>query len=191
MFNPHPLMKTLTRFALATVLAFSLAACGGDDAAPTTDPVAPATTTEAPAPEPAPAPEAPPAFDGPAMEVTLQPVGNEMQYATTEITAQPGQTVVLTFENTADNPAMSHNVVFLAAGTDVNAFGRAAMSAAETEYIPSDMESAVIAHTSMAAPGETVTVEFTAPAAGTYTYVCTFPGHFMTMQGTLTVASAS
>jgi plastocyanin len=39
----------------------------------------------------------------------------------------------------------------------------------------------------MAEPGKTVTFEFTAPEAGTYTYICTYPGHWMKMQGTLIV----
>lgn len=174
----------LTRSTLVA-LALLLAACGGDP-------------TPTPAPEPAPVapsapaatatPEAPPPFEGPGLDVTLTPVGNTMAFEQTEITAQPGQTIRLTFENTADNPAMSHNVVVLHAGTDVNAFGQAAMSAEATDYIPVELADRVIAHTSVAAPGETVTAEFTAPAAGTYTYVCTFPGHYMMMTGTLIVA---
>jgi azurin len=47
----------------------------------------------------------------------------------------------------------------------------------------------IIAHTPMSAPGETVTVEFTAPAEGDYPYICTYPGHYMTMQGTMHVVS--
>lgn len=177
-------MTLLTR-SLALAFALVLAACGGDTPPAPAEAPAPATPAE---PAASATPEAPPAFDGPALEVTLTPVGNTMAFEQTELTARPGQTVLLTFENTADNPAMSHNVVVLHAGTDVNAFGQAAMSAEATDYIPADLASQVIAHTPLAAPGETVTVEFTAPAAGTYTYVCTFPGHYMMMTGTLTVA---
>jgi len=175
----------LTRTTLLAA-ALTLAACGGDTPAP----VASTTEAEAEAPAAMAPAEAPPAFDGPALEVTLAPVGDTMAFEQTELTAQPGQTVRLTFENTAANPAMSHNVVVLRQGADVNAFGQAAMTSEATEYIPAEMADWVIAHTSVAAPGETVTVEFTAPAAGTYTYVCTFPGHYMLMKGTLTVAAA-
>lgn len=176
-------------FALLALAFATMSACGGGDE-PTPAPTAAPETAEA-EPAPLPEPEPVPAFDGPAAEVTLMPVGNEMAYEQTSFTVQPGQTVSLTFENIADNPAMSHNVVILREGADVNAFGQAAMSAADTDYIPQQMADQVIAHTAMSAPGETVTVEFTAPAAGTYTYVCTFPGHFMTMQGTMTVQAAS
>lgn len=171
-------------FALAALV--TLSACGGDDtpAAGPSAPAAPASETSTATPAP------PPAFDGPSAEITLAPVGETMAYDQTEFTVQPGQTVRLTFRNTATNAAMNHNVVVLAAGADVNAVGQAAMEAAATDYIPEEMTNQILAHTAMAAPGETVTVEFTAPAAGDYTYVCTFPGHFMMMKGVMHVAAA-
>lgn len=170
---------------LALLALLPLAACGGPEAPATpATPAAPAPTAETPVPA------APPAVDGPAAEVTLTPVGNEMKYAETSFTAMPGQTVRLTFTNTADIEAMHHNVVVLYPGTDVDAFGQAAMAAADSDYIPPAKADRVVAHTAMSAPGETVTVEFTAPAAGTYTYICTFPGHYLSMRGTMTVADA-
>ena len=121
-------------------------------------------------------------------EVALAPVGDEMRYAQTEFTVAPGQTVHLVFNNTATSPAMRHNVVILQQGSDVAAFGTAAVAAAATDYIPADMESQVIAHTAMSNPGQTVEVTFTAPEqAGDYPFLCTFPGHFATMQGTMHV----
>ena len=121
-------------------------------------------------------------------EVALAPVGDEMRYAQTEFTVAPGQTVHLVFNNTATSPAMRHNVVILQQGSDVTAFGTAAVAAAATDYIPADMESQVIAHTAMSNPGQTVEVTFTAPEqAGDYPFLCTFPGHFATMQGTMHV----
>ena len=57
-----------------------------------------------------------------------------------------------------------------------------------TDFVPPDMKAQVIAHTTLAGAGETVEVTFKVPAAGTYTYLCTFPGHFQAgMRGTLTV----
>jgi len=168
-------------FALAALL--TLAACGGDEPPATPDPAAPPQTADASA-------AAPPAFDGPPAEITLTPVGETMAYEQTEFTVQPGQTVRLTFRNTATNATMNHNVVVLAAGADANAVGQAAMEAVATDYIPEAMADQILAHTAMAAPGETVTVEFTAPAAGDYTYICTFPGHFMMMKGVMRVAAA-
>ncbi|MFN5664281.1 MAG: plastocyanin/azurin family copper-binding protein [Bacteroidota bacterium] len=44
-----------------------------------------------------------------------------------------------------------------------------------------------MAGSAVSQPAATVTVEFTAPEPGTYTYICTYPGHWMAMQGTLIV----
>jgi len=173
--------------ALAFCLVF-LAACGGDtDSRPAPTAVqepdeAPATT--APADEPA------VDFDGPAFEMTMTPVGNQMLFEQTEFTVQPGQTVRITFENTATTPAMTHNVVFLRTRDDIDPVGQAALTAADNEYIPASEMNRILAYTPLAEPGETVTVEFTAPSTpGDYPYICTFPGHYMMMQGTMTVAS--
>ena len=118
----------------------------------------------------------------------MTPVGNEMQFEQTEFTVSAGQTVHITFNNTADNPAMSHNVVVLQMGADANAVGQAAMRAVDTEYIPTTNMDDIIAHTPMSAPGETVEVTFTAPSTpGDYMYICTFPGHYMTMTGVMHV----
>jgi azurin len=125
---------------------------------------------------------------GGTAEVALTPVGDEMRYAQTEFTVAPGQTVHLVLNNTATSPAMRHNVVVLQQGSDVAAFGTAAVAAAATDYIPPALESQVIAHTAMSNPGETVEVTFTAPdQPGDYPFLCSFPGHFATMQGTMRV----
>lgn len=124
---------------------------------------------------------------GPA-EVTIQPVDNEMKYAQTSFTVEAGQEVTIVFENTATSEAMHHNVVVLTSDDDedVNRVGQAAMTAADTDYIPDDPT--ILAHTPMSVPGETVRVTSTAPSEpGTYRYICTFPGHYVMMQGTMTV----
>ena len=47
----------------------------------------------------------------------------------------------------------------------------------------------MLANTALAGAGESVEITFKAPAKpGTYTFVCSFPGHFaLGMRGTLTV----
>ena len=84
---------------------------------------------------------------------------------------------------------MQHNVVILTSDDDAVAsrVGQAAIEAGEAaDYIPED--EAILAYTSLAQPGETVRVTFTAPSEpGTYRFICTFPGHYMMMQGTMTV----
>ncbi len=177
---------TIRTLLLATT-AFTLAACGGDDTAVET---AAAPPPAAPAPTPTPEPEPVAAFDGPPAEVTIAPLGDEMKFEQTEFTVAPGQTVTLTFTNTATSAAMRHNVVVLDPGTDVAQFGQAAASAAGTDYIPRRMEDAIVAHTAMSGPGETVEVTFSAPTTpGDYVYICSYPGHYMTMKGTMRVVA--
>jgi azurin len=61
------------------------------------------------------------------------------------------------------------------------------MTAKATDYIPAAQKEKVIAHSPVLGPKQKAEVVFKAPAAGTYTYICSFPGHYMIMRGTLTV----
>lgn len=125
--------------------------------------------------------------------ITIQPQGNQMKYKQTEFTVAPGETIELVFENTATSPSMVHNVVLLNSTEDAvfERVGEAGMSAGSTnDYVPED--DAVIAYTEVAQPGETVSVTFTVPEEpGEYGYVCTYPGHWATMQGTMYVEESA
>lgn len=164
-------MRLLSLFA-SLLFLITLTGCGGSD-----------TETSGSAADTDSATEA-------VSEVTIKPVGNQMKYEQTEFTVEAGSEVSLTFDNVASSPAMKHNVVILDGTGDklVQRVGNAALDAADSGYIPDD--DAILAATEMADPGETVTMTFTAPSEpGTYTYICTFPGHFMMMQGTMTVVA--
>src|SRR5690606_29467075 len=111
-----------------------------------------------------------------------------MQFNKKELRVKAGQTVRLTLTHVGEmqENVMGHNWVLLKKGTVINDFGQKAVAAANNEYIP-DGGSQVIAHTELIGGGESTTIEFTAPAAGTYDYICSFPGHFAVMQGKLIV----
>ena len=117
--------------------------------------------------------------------------GDNMKFDVTSIQAKPGERlhVVLKSTGTAPKAAMAHNFVLLKADASPLEFNSAAMNARETDFIPPDMKDKIIANTALAGPGETVDVTFTAPTKpGTYTYLCSFPGHFMVgMKGELVV----
>jgi len=115
---------------------------------------------------------------------------DQMKYDVTSIEVTAGQKVAITISNGGQIPktAMAHNFVLLKPGTDVTAFATAGMSQPASEYIAPDQADKVIAKTKSVGPGESDTITFTAPAAGTYDYICTFPGHVMAgMRGVLTV----
>ncbi|MCE7066509.1 azurin [Dyadobacter sp. CY326] len=112
-----------------------------------------------------------------------------MQFDLKEIKVKAGQKVKLTLTHSGKlaKAAMGHNWVLLKPGVDIAAFGSKAAAARETEYIPKSEEASIIAHTKLVGGGESDSVEFTAPAKGTYTYICSFPGHYALMKGTFIV----
>ena len=124
--------------------------------------------------------------------VKLEITGNDqMQYDKKELTVTEGQKVTLTLKHIGKLPkaAMGHNIVILKTGTEIAPFAMKCAPAAATDYIPQDEETKklMIAHTDMVGGGESSTITFTAPAAGEYPYICSFPGHFGLMTGKLIV----
>ena len=116
--------------------------------------------------------------------ITIQPDGNSMAYQTKEFTVKADQEVILIMKNTATVEVMKHNVVILSDSTKVNEVGQKAMSA--EGYIPN--HPAIIAATPMADAGAQTQVTFKAPSKpGKYTYICTYPGHYMMMKGVMIV----
>jgi len=156
---------------------FLFAACGNPSSTSTETPAA----TEAPAEAPTAAP-APAATE--AANITLN-AGDDMKYDLSEIKVKEGQTVKLTLHHTGKMAAdaMGHNFVLLAQGVDLSAFAQAANAAKDNDYIPKDKAADIIAHTKTIGGGETTEITFTAPAKGTYDYLCTFPGHWAMMKG--------
>jgi azurin len=113
-----------------------------------------------------------------------------MQFTLTEFTVKAGDTVRVVFANMGRMPkaAMGHNVVFLNQDVDANAYAAKAALARDTDFIPTSEAASVLAHTKLLGPEESDTIEFVAPAAGEYPYICSFPAHcFAGMRGVMTV----
>ena len=123
-------------------------------------------------------------------DVTVEFNGTDtMMYSKTTFEVKAGQKVKLVFKNIGKLPkqAMGHNVVILKKGVNVVAFCSEAIKFAADGYFPKSKKGDVIANTKLLGPDESETVIFTAPDAGVYDYVCTFPGHFALMKGKMTV----
>ena len=121
--------------------------------------------------------------DEDVVEVSIE--GNDqMRYNKDEIKVKAGQTVRLTLKHVGEmeKSVMGHNWVLLKQGTVINEFGQKAVQAKDNDYIPEGTD-AVITHTKMIGGGEEVTIEFEAPAAGEYDFICSFPGHYSVMNG--------
>jgi plastocyanin len=112
--------------------------------------------------------------------------GENLAFAPATLTATAGQQVTVTFKN--NSAAQQHNWVLVNGGDDVAAqVDEAAVNAGPPNYLPTG-DPNVIAATDMLQPGATGRASFTAPAAGTYTFICTYPAHYAGgMKGTLTV----
>lgn len=127
-----------------------------------------------------------------AQDAKVEITGNDqMQFSTKAFEVTEGQKVQLTFKHIGQLPAvaMGHNVVILKTGTQIPTFATKCAPAKDTGYVPQDAESKeqVVAATKLLGGGESDTITFTAPAAGDYPFLCTFPGHFLIMQGVMTV----
>ena len=99
------------------------------------------------------------------------------------IKVKSGESVTLTLNHTGRiaKEFMGHNFVLLKETTDVDDFAQRAMLAKDSEYIPEGDET--YAYTRMIGGGENDTITFDAPEAGTYIFLCTFPGHYQVMRG--------
>ena len=175
-------MKKLFFLPAAAAMLF-LASCGGNSSSDET--TATEDTTTAPAAAEAPGSDIP-KIDTVSVTDHITLTGNDqLQYDKTLFKVKAGQKITLDFKNIGTQPAaaMSHNVVILQQGTDVQKFGEAAVPAAATAHIPDSMKDDVIAHTKLLGPGESDQITFTLPDAGVYDFICTFPGHFGTMHG--------
>lgn len=126
----------------------------------------------------------------PPAEVTIKVnPANPLGYDTSEFTVKAGQTVKLTFNNSHPVP-QPHNIVIGKVGTKEKLFAAAMQMAADPQgmtkgYIPETPD--VLFHTKLLQPNTTETIEFTAPEAGQYPYLCTFPGHGAIMNGVMKV----
>lgn len=119
------------------------------------------------------------------LEIGVTP--NLLEFDVEEISAKAGQTIQLVFKNTGN---MEHNLLLLEPGTlqEVGNLADKMISSGgrSKNYVP-DTPS-VIANTPIIQPGEAATITIEVPEEpGEYRYICTIPGHWRSMQGTLVV----
>lgn len=123
------------------------------------------------------------------VEVTI--TGNDtMQFDKKAFTVESGKKVKLIFKNIGKLPkaAMGHNLVILKKGANKVTFANTAITAGPAaDYMPAAKKDEVLAATKLLGPDEEESIIFTAPAPGTYNYICTFPGHYALMNGVMTV----
>jgi putative heme-binding domain-containing protein len=122
-----------------------------------------------------------------ARPVTIA-AGPNLSYTVRDLRARPGEALALSFRNP---DAVPHNWVLVKPGALSRVGDLANRLVADPDafvrhYVPESDD--VLVWTSVAEPGATQTIHFTAPSApGRYPFLCTFPGHWMVMNGELVV----
>lgn len=120
--------------------------------------------------------------------ITIKVTGNsmaDMAYEPLSAKVKAGDQVKLTLVNENSAEGMLHNWVLVKLGSGQEVAEQAISAGEAKAYVPENEN--VLAASPLAGPSETVSFEFTAPAAGSYNYICTYPGHFPKMIGKLVV----
>lgn len=109
--------------------------------------------------------------------------GENLAFDKTSVDAAAGD-IEIAFKN--NSAAQQHNLVVVKGGDDVAAkVDEAGIAAGPPNYVP-EGDTNVAGHTAMLNGGGSETIKVNLPA-GTYTYICTFPGHYPAMKGVLNV----
>ena len=122
--------------------------------------------------------------------IRLRTVHEQMFFDTTRIVVELGKPVEIIFENP---DAMPHNFVVTAPGAreEIGKLADAMPPEPDEQgraFVPKSAK--VIFASKLIEPGAKVKLNFTAPTQpGEYSYVCTFPGHWVRMFGTLVVTA--
>lgn len=124
-----------------------------------------------------------------AEEQPSEPVGNPthqisstgdlLEFDSKSMSVKSGEQVILEFRNQA--VTQQHNWVLVPSGMKDEIAAAGIAAGASLGWIPQDDR--ILAHTDLIDPGSTGLVQFTAPSAGKYQFVCTFPGHSAAMFG--------
>jgi azurin len=112
--------------------------------------------------------------------------GERLAFKPDALSVSAGQKV--TIKLTDNSASQQHNWALIKGGANVAKRVATAglLAGADTSYLPTD-SSDIIASTPLLSAGQMAEVTFTAPASGTNIFICTVPGHYPIMQGTLTV----
>ncbi len=122
-------------------------------------------------------------------DIVIGTLHGQLRYASEAFAVKPGSQVRVTLDNSDE---MIHNWLLAKGGKEELArIAEGALKLGpkgmEKGFIPED--DAILASIGLVQPGKKGAITFTAPKeTGDYPYVCTFPGHFLTMRGIMKVS---
>jgi len=126
-------------------------------------------------------------------EITLTADKVQFIYDIKEFTVKAGQKVKLTIVNPADSVTKQpHNILIVKKGKKEAVGNLANLGLADPDFItkknciPDSPD--ILFSSKLVLPGKSETIEFTAPSdPGDYPYLCTYPGHWILMNGLMKV----
>ena len=122
-------------------------------------------------------------------DVIIGTLHGQLRYASEAFAVKPGSSVQVTLDNSDE---MIHNWLLAKGGKeDLARIAEAALklgaSGMKRGFIPED--DAILASIGLVQPSKKGSITFTAPKEiGDYPYICTFPGHSLTMRGVMKVS---
>lgn len=123
--------------------------------------------------------------DGPDQVITINAV-SPMEFDVTDFEVEAESRVQIVLNNPTD---LLHNLLIVNPGTLESVAQNAlnmGLQGPQLDYVPKSDD--VLFHTSLVGVNDSQSIYFTAPEIpDEYPYVCTFPGHWQTMQGIMTV----
>lgn len=131
---------------------------------------------------------APLASAKPDFEINIGTLHGQLRYTPEIFAVKPGSTIQLNFENSDE---MIHNLILAKGdGETIDKLAESALKLGEKGmemgFVPKD--SSILTSIGLVQPGKKTSIEFTSPKEkGDYPYVCTFPGHSLTMRGIMKV----
>ncbi len=127
-------------------------------------------------------------------QLRISCIPERMLFTTRQFVVRPGQPVKLVFSN---SDATDHNLAILLPGSEeevgaaANAMARDPRNAT-SDFLPPEKSELILQATSMIGPSRAAQIDvlrFEAPQTpGIYPYLCTFPGHWVVMNGRMVVA---
>jgi azurin len=125
----------------------------------------------------------------PPVDLLVESNGDLLEFNPKELSCRTGARVRLTFHHTGKYVNSEHNWVLIKPHS-FDAVTEAAVAAGETNGWVPQADAHILAATPLCGKGQQVVVEFIAPEAGDYPFICSFPGHGQSMWGVLHVTAA-
>jgi azurin len=128
-----------------------------------------------------------PKADAPPVTLDIGSKGDELVYDKTELSATAGSKITVNLKNNASAASGNkHNWILVKAG-QVDAVAADGIAAGDAAGYVKAGDTRIIAQIGLIEAGKTGSITFDAPAAGTYDFICTFPGHNIGMKGKLVI----